>query len=109
MGYLDTRPSGAQTPALGHSVPDHRSSRETTSTNADPGSIDRGTKNNFLDQTLRVWQPRSPEQLTRDDARQIADNIAGFFSVLAEWAAAEDGDTGSEHSLAVPARKKDLA
>jgi hypothetical protein len=43
----------------------------------------------FLEQTLRVWQPRSGRKLTREDARQIAHNIAGFFRILSEWAAAE--------------------
>ena len=39
----------------------------------------------LIDQTLAVWQPRSARRLTREDARQIVENIAGFFQVLARW------------------------
>ncbi|MCG3151374.1 MAG: hypothetical protein GEEBNDBF_00645 [bacterium] len=42
----------------------------------------------LIDQTLAVWQPRSPKQLTREDARQILENVTGFFDVLLEWEAA---------------------
>ena len=39
----------------------------------------------LIDQTLAVWQPRSAQRLTREDARQIVENIAGFFQLLAGW------------------------
>ena len=39
----------------------------------------------FLDHTLEVWQPRASRRLTREDARQIAENLSGFFSLLLEW------------------------
>jgi hypothetical protein len=35
--------------------------------------------------TRRVWQPRLGRDLSREDGRQIAANVIGFFSVLAEW------------------------
>ena len=44
---------------------------------------------NQIDRTRKVWQPRIGRDLTDDDARQIADNVTGFFSILAEWARAE--------------------
>ena len=37
----------------------------------------------------RVWEPRIGHILTDDAAPQIADNVADFFSILAEWARAE--------------------
>ncbi|MEJ0076846.1 MAG: hypothetical protein WDO17_15620 [Alphaproteobacteria bacterium] len=43
----------------------------------------------FIDETLAFWQPRAQRQLTREDAREIIENVAGFFSVLLEWDAAE--------------------
>jgi hypothetical protein len=44
----------------------------------------------FLDETIRVWQPRSPNRkLTREDAREIISNMTGFFQVLIEWDRAE--------------------
>lgn len=44
----------------------------------------------FLEQTRRFWQQRTDRQLTLEDARQIAANVAGIFQVLAQWAEAED-------------------
>jgi hypothetical protein len=45
--------------------------------------------NNLIDRTRQVWQPRLAHDLSREDALQIAENVTGFFSVLAEWARAE--------------------
>ena len=39
--------------------------------------------------TRQIWQPRIGRDLTDDDARQIAENVTGLFSLLAEWANAE--------------------
>ena len=40
---------------------------------------------NLKERTREVWQPRFGRDLSREDVRQIATNITGFFSVLAEW------------------------
>lgn len=37
----------------------------------------------------KVWQPRSGRDLTDEDVRQIAENVTGFFSILADWSRAE--------------------
>jgi hypothetical protein len=44
---------------------------------------------NRIDRTRKVWEPRIGLDLTDDDARQIGENVTGFFSILAEWARAE--------------------
>ncbi len=44
---------------------------------------------NLIDRTIETWQPRLDRDLSREDARQIVENVTGFFSVLAEWALAE--------------------
>jgi hypothetical protein len=44
---------------------------------------------NLIDRTRQIWQPRLRRDLSREDARQIAANVTGFFSVLAEWSRAE--------------------
>jgi hypothetical protein len=53
---------------------------------------------NLIDRTRVVWQPRLGRDLSREEARQIAENITGFFAVLAEWSRAETpvpaSDTG---------------
>ena len=40
---------------------------------------------NLIDRTRQVWQPRLGRDLSREDARQIAENVTGFFALLAEW------------------------
>lgn len=37
--------------------------------------------------TLEVWSRRSTRPLTEEDAREIAENMTGFFGVLLEWKA----------------------
>jgi hypothetical protein len=44
---------------------------------------------NLIDRTIAVWQPRSRRKLNREDARQIVENISGFFRVLSDWSRAE--------------------
>jgi hypothetical protein len=45
--------------------------------------------NNLIDRTRQVWQSRIGRDLTDEDARQIAENVTSFFSILAAWSAAE--------------------
>lgn len=51
------------------------------------------TNDNLKDDLIRrsreVWQPRLGRDLSREDARQVAADVIGFFSVLAEWSRAE--------------------
>ena len=44
---------------------------------------------NLIDRTRQVWQARIGRDISDEDARQIAANVTGFFSVLAEWSRAE--------------------
>jgi hypothetical protein len=46
-------------------------------------------KDDLIRRTRQVWQPRLGRDLSREDARQIAENVTGFFAVLAEWSRAE--------------------
>jgi hypothetical protein len=39
----------------------------------------------LIDQTIAIWQPRTERRLTREDGREIIENIAGFFTILQEW------------------------
>lgn len=38
-----------------------------------------------LQKIIEIWQPASERLLSQEDARQIADNLSGFFKVLAGW------------------------
>ena len=44
---------------------------------------------NLINLTRQVWQSRIGRDITREDARQIAENVTGFFAILAEWSRAE--------------------
>jgi hypothetical protein len=50
----------------------------------------------LIDRTLETWQPRVDLPLSRDDARQIIENVSGFFFILAEWAKA---DASNDHAV----------
>jgi hypothetical protein len=39
----------------------------------------------LIQHTIRVWEPRLGRTLTEEDARQILENIVGFFRVLHDW------------------------
>jgi len=48
-----------------------------------------GRQEDFIGQTLSVWQKRAARKLSREDGREIAENMLGFFRVLQEWEHAE--------------------
>jgi hypothetical protein len=43
----------------------------------------------LIDRTIGLWQLHSQRDLSREDARQIVENVTGFFSILQEWSRAE--------------------
>lgn len=56
---------------------------------------------NLINRTREVWQPRLGRDLSREDARQFAENVTGFFAILAEWSRAEmpaPANDATEHS-----------
>lgn len=55
---------------------------------------------NLIGRTRQFWRARTRRDLTDEDARQIAENATGLFSILAEWSRAE---------IATPAKAKDDA
>jgi hypothetical protein len=59
---------------------------------------------NLIDQTRKVWQPRFDRDLSRDTARQIAENVTGFFTILAEWSHAENRASNDNEA---PAKAQD--
>ena len=53
---------------------------------------------NLINQTIGLWQPRSRRDLSREDARQIIENVTGLFSTLHEWSRAEISRAGNHKS-----------
>jgi hypothetical protein len=46
--------------------------------------------------TVRFWQKRAGRKLGDEDAREIVQNVAGFFDLLASWDAAAGETVPSE-------------
>ena len=53
-------------------------------------------KNNLIKHAAELWQPRAGGTLSDEDAQKMAENIAGFFTVLSEWEASEREKQGIE-------------
>ena len=51
----------------------------------------------LIGRTREVWQPRLGRDLSRDEAKQIAANVTGFFAVLAEWSRADMPDPANDN------------
>jgi hypothetical protein len=51
----------------------------------DDASIVPEQHSDFLARTISVWQRYSDRPLTEEDARQIIENMTGFFRTLADW------------------------
>jgi hypothetical protein len=54
-----------------------------------PSHANDNLKDGLIRRARQVWQPRLGGDLSHEGARQIAANVTGFFSVLAEWSRAE--------------------
>src|ERR1700694_4062916 len=39
----------------------------------------------FTERTLDLWQQRTSQKLTAENAREMAANVSGFFRLLAAW------------------------
>jgi hypothetical protein len=46
----------------------------------------------LIEGTIQVWQPRCSHPLTGEDARQMVENVVGFFTTLQGWSAAAEID-----------------
>ena len=44
----------------------------------------RTERERFLDETISFWEPRAGRPLTRENAREIVENVTRFFLLLAE-------------------------
>jgi len=62
----------------------------------------RAVINKLVEQTHKVWQPRLQRNLSDEDARQIAENVTGFFAILAEWSRAARPVPANDATVAAP-------
>ena len=61
---------------------------------------------NLIDRTRQVWQPRLGRDLSREDARQIAENVTGFFAHPRRMVAGRDARPGERHRQARRLRQR---
>jgi hypothetical protein len=54
------------------------------------------SKNNLITRTTEVWQPHCARSISDEDAREIAENITGFFGLLLQWEAMENKDAAGQ-------------
>lgn len=45
-----------------------------------------------IEGAVALWQRHSPRNLTREDGREIVENMTGFFRLLQEWDQADRSD-----------------
>ncbi|MFZ2137610.1 MAG: hypothetical protein WAV78_11905, partial [Xanthobacteraceae bacterium] len=57
---------------------------------------------NLIDRTIALWRSRLGRDLSREDAREIAENVVGFFRILHEWSATGNGPPAKSANAAVP-------
>ena len=61
------------------------------------------SNDNLIDRTIKTWQPHSDSNVSREDARQIVENVTGFFAIVAEWVGVElaepANDTGKPGAI----------
>ena len=51
----------------------------------------------LMGRTREVWQRRLGRDLSRNEAKQIAASVTGFFAVLAEWSRADMPDPANDN------------
>ena len=59
---------------------------------------------NLIERTRQLWTPHLGRDLNHEDARQVAENVTGFFTILAEWLRAEKSAASDNKA---PARPQD--
>jgi hypothetical protein len=74
VGFRDRRPE-----ARNGGEPDVRSSVKPSN----------AANDNLINRTISLWQCRARRGLSAEDARQIVENVTGFFNILIEWSRAE--------------------
>jgi hypothetical protein len=58
---------------------------------------------NLIHRTISLWQSRARRDLSTEDARQITENIIGFFTILSEWSRSEMSRAANDNTLHVKA------
>ena len=66
-------------------TPSHPAARGAQSAESDSTPSRSYPSADLIQHTIRVWGPRLGRPLSEEDARQILENVVGFFRVLHGW------------------------
>lgn len=80
----DNRIAKSESPFDRRGEHDPKPARMRATAEDKPVVEDRPTRD-YLEATRAFWQPYAERELTREDAREMARNLIGFFTVLHEW------------------------
>ena len=72
------------------------------------GKPSNPANDNLIDRTRKVWQSRIGRNLTDEDARQISENVTGFFAILAEWSRVEMATPANDAGKPVASDNKEV-
>ena len=50
----------------------------------------------FIDETIAFWSPRYGYEISREDAREIVENMTGVMKLLMEWDAEDKAEAEGE-------------
>jgi hypothetical protein len=64
------------------------------------------SNDNFVDRTIALWRHRLGREVSRENARQITENVTGFFSVLNAWSRREAFAAANENKQPATAGEK---
>jgi hypothetical protein len=57
-------------------------------------------RRDLIRRTQRTWQARLGRDLSDENARQIIENVSGFFGVLADWSRSERAIPANDNASA---------
>jgi hypothetical protein len=57
-------------------------------------------KDESIARACLFWRPRFGRDLSGEDARQIVENVSGFFAVLADWSWSERANPANDNESA---------
>jgi hypothetical protein len=87
----------------------NRDRKRRASAKAPPAESQHAPANdNLIDRTREVWQPRIGRNPTDEDARQISENVTGFFAILADWSRVEIPTPANDAGVPVTFDKKEV-
>jgi len=50
-----------------------------------PAAPDVNVDKDFIQETIDFWEKKTGKKFTREDARQMIENVSGYFNTLHRW------------------------